>query len=167
MINAGVKKQRSVFMVTDYNINASATKDDIFLEDISNLLNQGEIANLWAREDQDEIIRSIKYEASEVGVYENIVETFFLNRMRNNLHLIICMSPIGESFRNRLRMFPSLINCCQINWFQDWPPEALTSVSLKFLQQIPSLPNEDIMIKLANSSVKLNKFVLNEAESFY
>ncbi len=99
-------------MITDYNLNASSTKDDIFLEDISNLLNQGEISNLWTKEDQDEIIRNLKYEASEVGVYENIVETFFLNRMRNNVHLIICMSPIGESFRNRLRMFPSLINCC-------------------------------------------------------
>ena len=27
------------------------------------------------------------------------------------------MSPIGDAFRNRLRMFPSLINCCTIDWF--------------------------------------------------
>ena len=28
------------------------------------------------------------------------------------------MSPIGDAFRNRLRKFPSLVNCCTIDWFQ-------------------------------------------------
>lgn len=33
----------------------------------------------------------------------------------------------------RCRQFPSLINCCTIDWFSDWPDEALLSVSQKFL----------------------------------
>lgn len=43
---------------------------------------------------------------------------FFVNRCRENLHVILAMSPIGDAFRNRLRKFPSLINCCTIDWFQ-------------------------------------------------
>ena len=43
---------------------------------------------------------------------------FFVNRCRENLHIIIAFSPIGDAFRNRLRQFPSLINCCTIDWFQ-------------------------------------------------
>lgn len=43
---------------------------------------------------------------------------FFVNRIRENLHIIIAFSPIGDAFRNRLRQFPSLINCCTIDWFQ-------------------------------------------------
>ena len=43
---------------------------------------------------------------------------FFVNRVRENLHIIIAFSPIGDAFRNRLRQFPSLINCCTIDWFQ-------------------------------------------------
>jgi len=39
------------------------------------------------------------------------------------------MSPIGEQFKSNLRMFPSLINCCTIDWFTDWPEEALISVA--------------------------------------
>jgi dynein heavy chain, axonemal len=84
-------------------------------------------------------VRILKAEAAENGIYENIVETFFQNRMRQNMHFIICMSPIGENFRNRLRMFPSLINCCQMSWFNEWPKEALLSVSLKFIEKIKQI----------------------------
>ena len=50
---------------------------------------------------------------------------FFVNRCRENLHLILAFSPIGDTFRNRMRKFPSLINCCTIDWFQAWPDDAL------------------------------------------
>jgi P-loop containing dynein motor region D4 len=43
---------------------------------------------------------------------------FFVRRCRSNLHIIIAFSPIGDAFRNRLRQYPSLINCCTIDWFQ-------------------------------------------------
>lgn len=46
------------------------------------------------------------------------------------------MSPIGDAFRNRLRMFPSLINCCTIDWFQTWPTDALEMVATKFLEDV-------------------------------
>lgn len=48
-------------------------------------------------------------------------------------------SPIGEVFRARLRQFPSLVNCCTIDWFNEWPAEALESVATKFLNEIPEL----------------------------
>jgi len=43
---------------------------------------------------------------------------YFIDRVKANLHIVLAMSPIGDAFRNRLRMFPSLINCCTIDWFQ-------------------------------------------------
>ena len=48
---------------------------------------------------------------------------FFIERVKENLHVVLAMSPIGDAFRNRLRMFPSLINCCTIDWFQVCPGE--------------------------------------------
>jgi len=42
--------------------------------------------------------------------------------------MIIAMSPMGDIFGSRLRMFPSLVNNCTIDWFSEWPEEALLGV---------------------------------------
>lgn len=56
---------------------------------------------------------------------------YFIDRVKQNLHIVLAMSPIGDAFRNRLRMFPSLINCCTIDWFQVSPPVVLHNVMRK------------------------------------
>lgn len=59
---------------------------------------------------------------------------FFINRVRRQLKCVLCFSPVGATLRQRARQFPALVNCTSINWFQDWPQQALESVSSKFLQ---------------------------------
>lgn len=59
-----------------------------------------------------------------------------MERARANMHLILCMSPIGDAFRNRLRQYPGLINCTTIDWFLEWPREALLEVGNKFLMNL-------------------------------
>ena len=46
------------------------------------------------------------------------------------------MSPVGDAFRERLRKFPSLVNCCTIDWFSEWPSDALQSVASQFLSEV-------------------------------
>jgi dynein heavy chain len=43
------------------------------------------------------------------------------------------MSPVGEAFRTRLRMFPALVNCTTIDWFSEWPDDALLEVAMKYM----------------------------------
>lgn len=33
-------------------------------------------------------------------------------------------------------MFPSLVNCCTIDWFREWPMEALKSVASSFFTDV-------------------------------
>ena len=33
-------------------------------------------------------------------------------------------------------MFPSLVNCCTLDWFTEWPAEALEKVATKFLEDM-------------------------------
>ena len=54
--------------------------------------------------------------------------------MRTNLHVILCLSPVGTAFRERCRMFPGLVNCTTIDWFAEWPADALFEVASKQLQ---------------------------------
>jgi len=57
------------------------------------------------------------------------------------MHLSICMSPVGEAFRNYCRQYPALINNTTIDWFMAWPEEALIEVANKFLGNI-DLPSD-------------------------
>jgi dynein heavy chain len=46
--------------------------------------------------------------------------SFFVSACRARLHIVLAMSPIGNSLRERLRANPSLVNCCTIDWFDAW-----------------------------------------------
>lgn len=52
----------------------------------------------------------------------------FVARIKTNMHMIIAMSPLGGAFIERNRKFPSMINCSTIDWFSEWPEEALLVV---------------------------------------
>ena len=56
-----------------------------------------------------------------MSCFRDGVFNYFISRVRNNLHIVLCMSPVGDAFRTRCRMFPSLVNCCTIDWFTEWP----------------------------------------------
>jgi len=49
--------------------------------------------------------------------------------LRDNLHLCLCFSPAGDSLRTRCRNFPGLINNTTIDWYNQWPQEALVEVA--------------------------------------
>lgn len=61
---------------------------------------------------------------------------FFINRCKQKLHMMLCFSPIGPSFRARLRLYPSLVNCCTIDWYEMWPEDALGMVATRYLSDV-------------------------------
>lgn len=60
----------------------------------------------------------------------------FVEKCWKHLHIVLCFSPIGESFRRRIWNFPSLVNCTTIDWFSEWPADALDSVAKMFLEKV-------------------------------
>lgn len=135
LLKAGGDGRPTVFMFSDNQI-----KDESFMEDISMILNTGDVPNLYPADEKAEIIEKMqtaaKNEGKKVDSTPLAMYNFFIERVRQNLHVALAMSPIGDSFRNRLRMFPSLINCCTIDWFQAWPEDALEMVAKKFLEDV-------------------------------
>ena len=47
---------------------------------------------------------------------------------------------MGNTLRVRGRKFPALVNCTCIDWFHEWPQEALISVSMRFLNELEIVP---------------------------
>jgi dynein heavy chain len=134
MTTAGVDNSPTVFMMDDTQI-----VNESFLEDINGILNTGEIANLFLPDEWAVIVENLMKACQEAGVNSGItteVYNFFVSRVRTNLHLVLCLSPIGEAFRTRLRMFPSLVNCCTIDWFSEWPEDALHMCAIHFLKGV-------------------------------
>jgi dynein heavy chain len=87
------------------------------------------------------------------------IMAYFLDRVRANLHVVICMSPVGEPFRAYLRMFPSLVNCTTIDWFSDWPEDALHEVAVKYLDDV-DLESELMKKHLGSMFVTIHTSVL-------
>lgn len=131
LMQAGVKDEPTTFLFSDVQII-----DERMVEDINNILNAGDVPNLYAPEDLEVISGVCKIECAKRKIPPTKLNVFsqYITRVRKNIHLCIAMSPLGEAFRNRLRNFPSLVNCCTIDWFTNWPAEALQSVGLSILQ---------------------------------
>uniref|UniRef100_A0A8B9CE66 Dynein axonemal heavy chain 7 n=1 Tax=Anser brachyrhynchus TaxID=132585 RepID=A0A8B9CE66_9AVES len=130
-------EMQGVFLFTDTQI-----KKESFLEDINNLLNAGEVPNLFAVDEKQEICeqmhqidrqrdRTKQTDGSPIALFN-----MFVDRCRDQLHIVLAMSPIGDAFRNRLRKFPALVNCLFIHLFQTWPEDALEAVASRFLEDV-------------------------------
>lgn len=64
------------------------------------------------------------------------VWSYFIKKSAGNLHIVLCMSPIGEVLKTRCRNFPGLVNNTSIDWFTAWPKQALHAVASQFLAEV-------------------------------
>eukprot|EP01138_Halocafeteria_seosinensis_P001392 gb/GECG01001428.1/.p1 GENE.gb/GECG01001428.1/~~gb/GECG01001428.1/.p1 ORF type:complete len:4689 (+),score=693.48 gb/GECG01001428.1/:1-14067(+) len=129
----GVDNKPTAFLFSDTQL-----KEESFLEDINNILSSGEIPNLFEKDEKVNIIDDVRTDARAAGYEETSSDCwkFFINCVRSNLHVVLAMSPIGDGFRNRTRQYPSLVSCTTMDWFHEWPKEALTEVAVKFIADI-------------------------------
>ncbi|CAL1673547.1 unnamed protein product [Lasius platythorax] len=129
---AGISSKGLTFIFTDNEI-----KDEAFLEYINNVLSVGEVANLFPKDELDDILTIVtplmkKDDPRRPPTQDNLYD-YFISRARNNLHFVLCFSPVGGKFRSRALKFPGLISGCTINWFLRWPRDALYAVGEHFL----------------------------------
>ncbi|TTB85611.1 Dynein heavy chain 1, axonemal [Bagarius yarrelli] len=164
MMKAGLKNVQITFLFVDTQI-----KSESYLEDINNILNSGDVPNLYNGEEQDRIMSAMKSVVQDLGMQltkTNLIAAY-VKRVRSNIHTVLCMSPIGEVFRARLRQFPSLVTCCTIDWFSAWPEEALQSVATSFLNELPELDASPAAMKgMTTMCVEIHQMVAVKCEHY-
>uniref|UniRef100_A0A2K6N2V2 Dynein axonemal heavy chain 17 n=1 Tax=Rhinopithecus bieti TaxID=61621 RepID=A0A2K6N2V2_RHIBE len=138
-IKAAVKNVPSVFLMTD-----SQVAEEQFLVLINDLLASGEIPGLFMEDEVENIVSSMRPQVKTLGMNDTreACWKFFIEKVRRQLKVILCFSPVGSVLRVRARKFPAVVNCTAIDWFHEWPEDALVSVSARFLEETEGIPQE-------------------------
>ncbi|XP_024080370.1 dynein beta chain, ciliary isoform X1 [Cimex lectularius] len=137
-MKSGLKNLGIMFLMTD----AQVANED-FLVLINDMLASGEIPELFPDDEVENIIAGVRNEVKGAGMLDTKDNCwkFFIDRVRRQLKVVLCFSPVGSTLRIRARKFPALINASAINWFHEWPQQALISVSMNFLNKLDVLPD--------------------------
>ena len=87
------------------------------------------------------LANSVRKQCRAAGVVDTAANLwkFYVNKCRNNLHLVLAMSPSGDKLRLRCRSFPGLISNCVIDWFFPWFVKVRKSIVLKCCGAVPAL----------------------------
>ncbi|KNC52665.1 dynein heavy chain domain-containing protein [Thecamonas trahens ATCC 50062] len=107
--------------------------DEAFLEDLDNILHNGDVPNLFGSDDMEIISRSVTAAlqakggaSATVGLTREAVYQEFVSRVGPTSIL-----------SSRLRDFPSLVTACTLDWYGPWPIEALHAVGTATLEHTP------------------------------
>lgn len=161
-MKVGIKSSPCCFLMTD-----SEVAKEQFLVLVNDLLASGEIPELFADDEVDNIVNGIRNEVKQQGIFDSKENCwkFFIEKVRSLLKVVLCFSPVGATLRVRARKFPALVNCTTIDWFHEWPTEALESVSYRFLSDFEVLA-QHLAVPISSFMAAVHKSV-NEISQVY
>jgi dynein heavy chain len=99
MMKAGLENKPMVFLFSDTQIKAES-----FLEDLNNILNAGDVPNIYAFDDLESIYTSMKPICQDMGLQPTKTNLFSLytKNVRSNLHTVITMRSVYAWGHNAL-----------------------------------------------------------------
>lgn len=100
---------------------------------MNSILATGEVVGLLQKDEKEAVCNEVRndFASDYPGQEENTTNlyNYFLNRLRDNLHIVLFFSPLHHKFAIRAQMFPAVFSGVNINWFLPWPEEALVAVA--------------------------------------
>ncbi|EJK46835.1 hypothetical protein THAOC_34479 [Thalassiosira oceanica] len=164
--NAGHKRKPTTFLFTESEI-----KDEVFLETINSILSTGEVPGLFAKDEMMAMTSDLRQDflrerPGEEETPDNLKQ-FFTDCVRDNLHIILCMSPMNPKFPIRARKFPGLVSSPTIDWFLAWPEEALVSVSHGFIKDFPLDCSDEVKASLVTHMGVVHKMVTDVCAEYF
>jgi dynein heavy chain len=95
-MKSGIKDEGQCFLFTEGQIT-----NERFLVYLNDLLSSGEIADLYTSDEKDGIINNVRSKVKADGIVDTRDNCWqwFIDKTRKNLHMSLCFSPVGDSFR--------------------------------------------------------------------
>ena len=163
---AGHQRKPTTFLFTESEI-----KDEVFLEYINSVLLTGDIPGLFAKDEIMTITADLRnsFVKERVGMDESHdnLKQYFIDKVRDNLHLMICMSPMNSKFSVRARKFPGIISCPTIDWFLPWPADALVALSKAFIQNFHVECTSEVKEGLVTHMGMVHSMVTEVCEEYF
>ena len=139
-----------------------------FCEYINDMLCTGMPPSLFQGEDKDSAINLIRQNMNEnnsTNTSPSDLWNTFIETCRSNLHIMLAMSPSGDKLRRRVREFPGLINNCHIDWFFDWPEDALALLADEAITENEVI-SQDVVEKIKSHMIFVHSSISVEARRF-
>ena len=154
-------KEKTLFLFSDSQI-----LEEGFLEMINTMLTVGVINALFddatkmtlRNQKADECRRAKRGESPDE------IWNFVTDILKNNLHVVLAMSPAGDSLRVRCRNFPGLVSNTTIDWFFPWPKAALTMVAEVSLMNYNFEP--EVLDKIIPHFVKVHQSIPDYSKKY-
>ena len=164
--NAGHLRKSTTFLFTDSEI-----KNEIFLELINSILMTGEVAGLFAKDEMMVMTADLRNafldeRPGKPDTQANLKQ-FFIDCVRDNLHVVLCMSPLNPKFPERARKFPGLISGPTIDWFLPWPEEALIAVSKGLISDFPIECDASTKVNLMTHMGMVHRMVTTVCDEYF
>jgi dynein heavy chain len=165
---AGQHRKEVTFLFTDAEI-----KEEGFLEFINSILLTGEVAGLFSKEEYlamcADLVPFFHHDRPDQVENPITLKNYFRDQVRDNLHIVLCMSPMNPLFPIRARKFPGLISCCTIDWFLPWPEDALIDVSRGFIdvEDFKLEASEEVKEELINHMGFVHNNVTDKCDEYY
>lgn len=161
----GKERKSVVFLVTESEI-----REESFLEIFNSFLASGEIVSLFPKDElavmaSDARAIAVKEQPGFVDTPENLTR-FFVDSIRNNLHLILCMSPVHPRYNERARQFPSIFTESYIDWFLPWPMEALQAVAEQHLLEFEMTCSDAVRASLIAHTGAIHSLAEQQARRY-
>jgi len=135
-VSVGKEGRKLTWILTDFDI-----VNEEFLEYVNAILTTGEVAGLFPKDERDMMCSDLRGPARKenpdfIDTPDNLYK-YFIDRIRDNLHIVLCFSPANEKFAERARRFPGIVSSTTIDWFLKWGTNALLAVASRFVSEDP------------------------------
>ncbi|KAG1714031.1 Dynein heavy chain 3, axonemal [Nymphon striatum] len=165
----GMENKMVTFLLQDNQMNQS------FYEDLNTLLNTADITQLFTIEEKNEVVENMRQtmgeEKTEEDISEIVLYDMFLQRVKQNLHIVLVMKFFDRKnasstlTRKKLSSYPSLVSCSQIIWFPDWPKTAFDAVTEDSFKEFQL--TDDAMKGVNTTCQKIHQDVKKVSENLF